>query len=190
MKNGSVPVVPLYSYPQYNNGSFVQIPVSPNKFFFLSFFLFKFGKYNFCFFFIQYFYWLSSRQIVWKYRVIVIENFFSNNNLLIFSKSIWFNNKINIGWILLNVTFHWYHARMTFSRVVNQPWHPQTKAGDSHTLAMHTTMCLPLKAISIYTSMTCARLSTAASLFLSVCSPDLSSSAITIKELKKKKKKN
>ena len=28
LKNGSVPVVPLYSYPQLNNGSFVQIPVS------------------------------------------------------------------------------------------------------------------------------------------------------------------
>lgn len=27
LKNGSVPVVPLYSYSQYNNGSFVQIPV-------------------------------------------------------------------------------------------------------------------------------------------------------------------
>ncbi|KAK0171226.1 hypothetical protein PV328_008977 [Microctonus aethiopoides] len=27
LKNGSVPVVPLYSYPQYNNGSFVQIPI-------------------------------------------------------------------------------------------------------------------------------------------------------------------
>lgn len=28
LKNGSVPVVPLYSYPVLNNGSFVQIPVS------------------------------------------------------------------------------------------------------------------------------------------------------------------
>lgn len=28
LKNGSVPVVPLYSYPQFNNGSFIQIPVS------------------------------------------------------------------------------------------------------------------------------------------------------------------
>lgn len=28
VKNGSVPVVPLYSYQQYNNGSFLQIPVS------------------------------------------------------------------------------------------------------------------------------------------------------------------
>lgn len=28
LKNGSVPVVPLYSYPQINNGTFVQIPVS------------------------------------------------------------------------------------------------------------------------------------------------------------------
>ncbi|XP_003701081.1 spaetzle domain-containing protein 3 [Megachile rotundata] len=27
VKNGSVPVVPLYSYPQLNNGSFVQIPI-------------------------------------------------------------------------------------------------------------------------------------------------------------------
>lgn len=27
LKNGSVPVVPLYSYPQLNNGSFVQIPI-------------------------------------------------------------------------------------------------------------------------------------------------------------------
>lgn len=28
LKNGSVPVVPLYSYPVMNNGTFVQIPVS------------------------------------------------------------------------------------------------------------------------------------------------------------------
>lgn len=28
LKNGSVPVVPLYSYPQLNNGTLVQIPVS------------------------------------------------------------------------------------------------------------------------------------------------------------------
>jgi hypothetical protein len=28
IKNGSVPVVPLYSYPVLNNGTFVQIPVS------------------------------------------------------------------------------------------------------------------------------------------------------------------
>lgn len=28
LKNGSVPVVPLYPYPQLNNGTFVQIPVS------------------------------------------------------------------------------------------------------------------------------------------------------------------
>lgn len=28
IKNGSVPVVPLYSYPKVNNGSLVQIPVS------------------------------------------------------------------------------------------------------------------------------------------------------------------
>nr|XP_022917013.1 protein spaetzle 3 isoform X2 [Onthophagus taurus] len=27
LKNGSVPVVPLYSYPQVNNGTFVQIPI-------------------------------------------------------------------------------------------------------------------------------------------------------------------
>ncbi|XP_039311616.1 protein spaetzle 3 isoform X2 [Solenopsis invicta] len=27
LKNGSVPVVPLYSYPQLNNGTFVQIPI-------------------------------------------------------------------------------------------------------------------------------------------------------------------
>ncbi|XP_017774441.1 PREDICTED: uncharacterized protein LOC108561141 [Nicrophorus vespilloides] len=27
LKNGTVPVVPLYSYPQINNGSFVQIPI-------------------------------------------------------------------------------------------------------------------------------------------------------------------
>lgn len=27
LKNGSVPVVPLYTYPQLNNGTFVQIPV-------------------------------------------------------------------------------------------------------------------------------------------------------------------
>lgn len=28
LKNGTVPVVPLYSYPSVNNGTFVQIPVS------------------------------------------------------------------------------------------------------------------------------------------------------------------
>lgn len=28
LKNGSVPVVPLFSYPKSNNGSFLQIPVS------------------------------------------------------------------------------------------------------------------------------------------------------------------
>jgi hypothetical protein len=28
IKNGSVPVVPLYSYPVLKNGTFVQIPVS------------------------------------------------------------------------------------------------------------------------------------------------------------------
>lgn len=28
VKNDSVPVVPLFSYPAMNNGSFVQIPVS------------------------------------------------------------------------------------------------------------------------------------------------------------------
>lgn len=28
LKNGTVPVVPLFSYPQLNNGSFIQIPVS------------------------------------------------------------------------------------------------------------------------------------------------------------------
>ena len=28
LKNGSVPVVPLYAYPQLNNGTLVQIPVS------------------------------------------------------------------------------------------------------------------------------------------------------------------
>lgn len=28
VKNGSVPVVPLFSYPTINNGSFIQIPVS------------------------------------------------------------------------------------------------------------------------------------------------------------------
>lgn len=28
LKNGTVPVVPLFSYPTINNGSFVQIPVS------------------------------------------------------------------------------------------------------------------------------------------------------------------
>jgi len=39
LKNGSVPVVPLYSYPQINNGTFVQIPVSsPARFFFYVFF--------------------------------------------------------------------------------------------------------------------------------------------------------
>ncbi|KRT85261.1 hypothetical protein AMK59_2675, partial [Oryctes borbonicus] len=27
LKNGTVPVVPLYSYPQLNNGTFVQIPI-------------------------------------------------------------------------------------------------------------------------------------------------------------------
>ena len=30
IKNGTVPVVPLFSYPTLNNGSFVQIPVSYN----------------------------------------------------------------------------------------------------------------------------------------------------------------
>lgn len=39
LKNGSVPVVPLYSYPQLQNGSFVQIPVIHN-----AFFLFKYSK--------------------------------------------------------------------------------------------------------------------------------------------------
>lgn len=33
LKNGSVPVVPLYSYPQLNNGTFVQIPVSTKRYF-------------------------------------------------------------------------------------------------------------------------------------------------------------
>jgi len=28
LKNNTVPVIPLYSYPQLNNGTFVQIPVS------------------------------------------------------------------------------------------------------------------------------------------------------------------
>lgn len=28
LKNNSVPVVPLYSYPTVNNGTFMQIPVS------------------------------------------------------------------------------------------------------------------------------------------------------------------
>lgn len=28
LKNGTVPVVPLFHYPSFNNGSFVQIPVS------------------------------------------------------------------------------------------------------------------------------------------------------------------
>lgn len=32
IKNGSVPVVPLYSYPTVNNGSLVQIPVSQLQF--------------------------------------------------------------------------------------------------------------------------------------------------------------
>ncbi len=36
LKNGSVPVVPLYSYPKVNNGSFVQIPVSTKIFTYLS----------------------------------------------------------------------------------------------------------------------------------------------------------
>lgn len=36
VKNGSVPVVPLYSYPLLNNGTFVQIPVRI-IFFFLNF---------------------------------------------------------------------------------------------------------------------------------------------------------
>lgn len=35
IKNGSVPVVPLYSYPTVNNGSLVQIPVSFSKIEFL-----------------------------------------------------------------------------------------------------------------------------------------------------------
>jgi len=34
IKNGSVPVVPLYSYPTVNNGSLVQIPVSFTYFYF------------------------------------------------------------------------------------------------------------------------------------------------------------
>lgn len=28
LKNGSVPVVPLYAYPKIQNGTFMQIPVS------------------------------------------------------------------------------------------------------------------------------------------------------------------
>ncbi|KYN10404.1 hypothetical protein ALC57_17458 [Trachymyrmex cornetzi] len=28
LKNNTVPVIPLYSYPQLNNGTFMQIPVS------------------------------------------------------------------------------------------------------------------------------------------------------------------
>jgi hypothetical protein len=28
LKNGTVPVVPLFAYPQTNNGTFLQIPVS------------------------------------------------------------------------------------------------------------------------------------------------------------------
>lgn len=32
IKNGSVPVVPLYSHPVLNNGTFVQIPVSLKAF--------------------------------------------------------------------------------------------------------------------------------------------------------------
>lgn len=36
LKNGSVPVVPLYSYPVLNNGSFIQIPVSENFVFIFS----------------------------------------------------------------------------------------------------------------------------------------------------------
>ena len=35
LKNGTVPVVPLYSYPQLNNGTLVQIPVSTNNFLFI-----------------------------------------------------------------------------------------------------------------------------------------------------------
>lgn len=35
LKNGSVPVVPLYSYPVLNNGTFVQIPVSFAFYFFI-----------------------------------------------------------------------------------------------------------------------------------------------------------
>lgn len=34
LKNGTVPVVPLYSYPVLNNGTFVQIPVSTPFFLF------------------------------------------------------------------------------------------------------------------------------------------------------------
>lgn len=43
LKNGTVPVVPLYSYPVLNNGSFVQIPVS----FLLFFFLLLFTNFSF-----------------------------------------------------------------------------------------------------------------------------------------------
>lgn len=32
LKNGTVPVVPLFSYPVLNNGTFIQIPVSKNLF--------------------------------------------------------------------------------------------------------------------------------------------------------------
>lgn len=39
IKNGSVPVVPLYSYPVLNNGTFVQIPVS------VIFYIFNFREY-------------------------------------------------------------------------------------------------------------------------------------------------
>jgi len=31
LKNGTVPVVPLFSYPKLNNGSFLQIPVSVER---------------------------------------------------------------------------------------------------------------------------------------------------------------
>lgn len=36
LKNGSVPVVPLYSYPQLNNGTYMQIPVSHKSLILLS----------------------------------------------------------------------------------------------------------------------------------------------------------
>lgn len=41
LKNGSVPVVPLYSYPKINNGTFVQIPV---RFHLVYLFLLRYNK--------------------------------------------------------------------------------------------------------------------------------------------------
>jgi len=51
LKNGSVPVVPLFSYPKSNNGSFLQIPVSTSP---------SQARACFCYFFLLF---LSSNTI-------------------------------------------------------------------------------------------------------------------------------